>query len=581
MTSQASKMLPFGPWCPDLASINNNTASIISGCVPRNDGFGPFQDFQSFTAALPSACRGFFFARKSDGSIAIFAGTATDLYILDNTTAVWTLASQGGISYSPLVSTDNWQFAQFNDLVIAVQVNTAPQKYTLASGGNFADLGGSPPSAAFIAIVGFFVVLTGLLSNPKRMQWSDLGAPETWTAGVGLADFQDMSDGGNVINLSGGDAFGVLFQQESIRSITYAPGSAVVFQIARVSTQETLFANNSIINVGDKTFYCGASGFKMIVGSAAPKPIGKERVDRTFFADVDRSNLQLMIGASDPTSTRVYWAYKSGQGQTGLFDKVLVYDYALDQWTILPLSGEWLASLAKPGLTLEQLDAIAPTPLLVLAVAATPIGAPFGAGKCRLTLNAISNADFNLVQNSIVVYGATGTVEINGTWSATFNGFFAIDSTHIDINANFVNAYTGGGKIGGSLDALPFSLDSISKASAAQLGAVGADHKLGFFSGQNIEAILETSDGNGVGNTVEINGMRPMTDCATALVCVGTRMSSADPVVYSPEAAVDDQLWAEAYVETRFARGRMRAPAGATWSYAAGIEPDVAIAGDA
>lgn len=564
-------MQPFGPWKPDLASINNQSASIISGCVPRADGFGPFQSLQAFTQALPSGCRGFFFARRTDGSISVFAGTITDLYELNNTTFAWIVVSKGGVPYSQLVTTANWQFAQFNDLVIAVQQGTAPQKFILSSSVAFVDLGGSPPTAAFVTIVGFFLVLSGLLSNPQRVQWSDLGAPETWTAGIGLADFQDMSDGGNVGNLSGGDAFGVIFQQESIRSITYAPGSPVVFQIARVSTQETLFADYSIINVGNMTFYLGASGFKMIVGSGAPTPIGKERVDRTFFADVDRGNLQLVVGASDPTSTRVYWAYKSQQGQAGLFDKLMVYDYALDAWTVLPISGEYISSLAKPGLTLEQLDAIAPGALTVTGAANN------GAGLIRLTLNAISSAQYAIAgQNFIVVQGVTGTVEANGPWVPII-----VDSTHIDLKGStFTHAYTGGGALGGSLDALPFSLDSIAKASTAQLGGFNAQNQLGFFDGPNIEAILETSDGNGVGNLVEINGLRPMTDCATGLACIGTRMNSSAVPVYSPEVVMDDQGWCEAYVETRYARGRLRLPAGATWSWAQGIEPDVAVAGE-
>lgn len=577
MPSQASKTLNFGPWAPDLASTGGN-ANIIQNVYVRADGYGPFKSFEAFTLALPVGCRGFFFARRSDGSIAVFAGTISDLYLLNNSTFAWDLVSQGGISYSNLVTSSNWQFAQFNDLVIAVQVNTAPQKYTLASGGNFADLGGSPPSAAFVSIVGFFLVLTGLLSNPRRVQWSDLGAPETWTAGVGLADFQDMSDGGNVSNLSGGDAFGVIFQQESIRTITYAPGSSTVFQIARVSTQETLYADYSIINVGNRTFYLGASGFRMIVGSGDPVPIGKEQVDRTFFADVDKGNLQLVIGASDPTSTRVYWAYKSQQGQAGLFDTVLLYDYALKGWAKLMVSGEFLSSLAKPGLTLEQLDAIAPGALTVLGAANN------GAGLIRLTLDAVSNAFYSIAgQNFIVVQGINPSY-MNGTWRVA-----VIDGTHIDITATqdgaappaFGAAWVSGGKIGGSLDALPFSLDSISKASAAELAAFDSNHQLGFFSGANLEAIIETPDGDGVGNTVEINGLRPMTDCAIAFMSVGMRMSLADNVEYSPEVQIDNQGWAEAYVETRYSRGRMRAPAGAVWNFAQGIEPDVAIAGEA
>src|SRR6266566_2038042 len=335
MAEDTQKTLEFGEWQPDQQTIGGNNAGEVLNVYPRADGYGPFQSYVQLSQALPAACRGFFFARKSDGSIAVFAGTITDVYELDNSTFAWTLVSKGSVSYAPLVSTDNWQFGQYNDLVIAVQINTVPQKFILASASNFVDLGGSPPQASFVSIVGFFVLLTGLLSNPRRAHWSDLGAPETWNAGVGLADFQDMSDGGNVIQSSGGDAFGVLFQQESIRTMTYAPGSPTVFQINRISTQETLFAPYSIINVGDKTFYCGASGFKMIEGSGAPQAIGKEKVDRTFFADVDRSNLQLVIGASDPNATRVYWAYKSQSGSAGLFDKVMLFDYVMNRWAHL------------------------------------------------------------------------------------------------------------------------------------------------------------------------------------------------------------------------------------------------------
>jgi hypothetical protein len=101
-----------------------------------------------------------------------------------------------------------------------------------------------------------------------------------------------------------------------------------------------------------------AQGFMTMSPSGYPAPIGKERVDRTFKADVDTGNLQLVLGASDPRYSRVFWAYKSGNGAAGLFDKLLCYDYALDRWSPIALSGEYLGSLSQPGLTLENLDSI-------------------------------------------------------------------------------------------------------------------------------------------------------------------------------------------------------------------------------
>src|ERR1700694_2661974 len=324
-----SAIIPFPAFRPDLPDLGTDLSSLISGCVPSGSGYAPFKSFQAFSAALPANCRGFFFARRSDGSIAVFAGTSTDLYLLNNTTFLWGLVSKGGASYGTLVAGDDWRFAQFNDLVIAVQVNTGPQKFILSSSSAFVDLGGSPPQASHIAIVNIFVMLTGLLSNNRGVAWCDLEAPETWTAGVGLADFQDLPDGGTVHGISGGDAYGVIFQDESIRTLTYAPGSATVFQIARISTQDTLFAQYSVINAGTRTFFISAQGLKVIVAGGEPVSIGKEQVDSFFFGDVDQGNLQLLSGAADPQGTRVYWAYKSKQGNTGLFDKIICFDWSI------------------------------------------------------------------------------------------------------------------------------------------------------------------------------------------------------------------------------------------------------------
>lgn len=571
----------FAPWRPDETDIGVEASTIISGVVPRADGYGPFKDFTAFTQALPANCRGFFFARRSDGSIAVFAGTATRLYLLNNTSFAWTDVSKGGVAYGSLVGTDNWRFAQYNEFVIAVQINTVPQKYTLNVGGAFADLGGSPPQAGHIAIVNGFVMLTALLSNPRRAHWSDLDAPETWTAGVGLCDFQDFPDGGICHGVSGGDAYGLIFQDEAIRSLTYAPGSSTVFQISRISTQDTLDYQYSVINVGTRTFFHSAQGFKVVVNGGEPVSIGKEYVDAYFAGDVDTSQPQLVIGAADPQATRVYWAYKSLQGQAGLFDKLLCFDWSIKErpWSMIPMSGQFLGYLARPGLTLEALDAIAPGGLTVLGAAASPGGA-FGAGKVRLTLDAVSNATFAIAgQNFIVVQGIVGTTVANGTWLSS--QISIVDATHLDINVAMGGAWVSGGRIGGSLDALPFSLDSISTSAIAQLASVGTTGMLGFYTGENIEAILETPSGDPDGPMVFVSGLTPMTDSPDALCSIGYRMRAADDVTYTDETLVNEDGFCPQILEGRYCLGRLRIPAGSTWRYARGIRPDIGVAGEA
>jgi hypothetical protein len=281
-----------------------------------------------------------------------------------------------------------------------------------------------------------------------------------------------------------------VFQDASIRRLTYAPGSPVVFQIDRISEEKGIFAPLSIVRAGDRVFYISPDGFQVIAPGGYPQPIGKERVDRTFFADVDTGNLQLCIGASDPKGSRVYWAYKSLAGSSGLFDKILCYDSALDRWSPIAMTGEYLTTLAKPGATLESLDSIS-----------------------------------------------------------------------------------------GSLDALSFSLDDVSTASLAQLSAVNGAHKLGFFTGTNLEATLVTAEKGGDGRRIFVRGFRPITDAATVYGSVSARETAQATESYGDETLVNAIGICPQRVSTRYARGKIRIPAGTSWTYALGVEPDVVTEG--
>jgi hypothetical protein len=97
--------------------------------------------------------------------------------------------------------------------------------FDLSSATSFSNCAGSPPQAAYISVVGRFLVLSGLLSNPYRIQWSGLNATTTWTSGVNSSDFQDFPDGGVVRGVAGGE-FGTVFQDQAIRRMSYIPGSA-------------------------------------------------------------------------------------------------------------------------------------------------------------------------------------------------------------------------------------------------------------------------------------------------------------------------------------------------------------------
>lgn len=353
-------LMQWGAYLPDTSDYEGTSVHSINNVIPRGDGYGPFPGFSSFSASVSAACRGAFYALKSDGTVVIFAGTSTKLYKLDNTAFTWTDVSLGASTYSALVSSAQWQFAQTGNLVFATQANVVLQVFDLSSATAFSNALGSPPQAAYISVVGRFLVLSGLLSFPYRIQWSGLNsfnAAASWTSGVNSSDFQDFPDGGIVRGVAGGE-FGTIFQDQAIRRMSYLPGSALIFQIERVTQDMGLFAPYSIIRAGSTILFYAGQGFYKIDPGQAPVQIGREKVDRTFIADLDRANIQLFMGAADPRSTRVYWAYKSVAGTVGTYDKILGYDRTLERFFPISMTGEFLLGISQTGLTLESLDAI-------------------------------------------------------------------------------------------------------------------------------------------------------------------------------------------------------------------------------
>lgn len=483
-------LLAAGEYKPDVTDYLGTASRNVLNVVPRGDGYGPFPGPLDYSQALPSACRGGFYALKSDGTIATFAGTSNKLYLLNNTTLAWTDVSLSGGTYSALASNAQWQFVQFGNLVFATQANAVLQVYDLATPTTFTNCAGSPPQAAYISVVGRFLVLSGLLSTPFRIQWSGLNATTTWTSGVNSSDFQDLPDGGIVRGVAGGE-FGTIFQDQAIRRMSYLPGSALIFQIERVAQDKGLFAPYSIVRAGEVIFFYSTQGFHKILPGGVPQQIGREKIDRTFFDQLDKNSLQLFIGSSDPRSSRVFWAYKTGSGTAGQYDRILLYDYVLDRFTPLSVSGEYLLGLSQPGVTLEGLDAIS-----------------------------------------------------------------------------------------ASLDALVSSLDSFAVSTQPLIAQFSSAHKMGFFYGPSLEATVESPEQGTDGQRIFVRGFRPITDSPSVFGSISYRETQQVAPTTGTEVLVNARTGrCDLRRSTRYARFKARIPAGTTWSFMAGVEPDVVAEG--
>lgn len=575
-------VLAFNEWRPDVSDLRKNYTRLLRNVLPRSDGYGPFKDIETFTGALPAACRGYFVARKEDGSALLFAGTVNNLYLLDNTTLNWGEVSLGSADYTDLDTSANWVFAQFNNVVIATQRNAVMQSFDITSSTLFAALAGSPPQAGWVAVIGRFVVACDLLDDPFRVQWSGLNAITTWSSGTNSSDYQDLPDYGRVycVGEVSGDV-GVILQAGGGRRMVFAPGSEFVFQIDRMPACPGILAPYSLVITAAGAYFLSIKGFVQIDGNGGLVPIGEERVDRTFLgkheasapADIralayDSGAAQLVVGAADPSQSIILWGYKSIGNSVTKIDKGIAYHTTIKRWSPIEISGEYIAPVVRPGLTLENLDSI------VAGGALNITGTANGtSNRVRITVSSttgITSGDYKTIS------GVLGTTEANGTWAVN-----VINSTHLDlVGTTYANAYVSGGIVGASLDALPFSLDSISSASLPNISVVNTSHQLGFFRGDILEAELQTAEQSiDQGYRIDINGLRPITDADSVFCAVVKRENLSDTEDEGDESEMDTDGNCPVLEDTRYARAKMRIPASTDWTFATGIEPDTSRAG--
>ena len=159
--AKPDKGVQFGEWRPDIALIDNQYAAIAENVYPGPNSYLPFPGLAPITAAQLPGCIGLTFARTLTGAYLIFAGTATKLYRWSGSAWVDVSRTVGG-AYN-VAAGDRWTWAQFGQNLVAVQIGDAPQTINVDTGTNFANLGGSPPKATSVCVIGDFLVLAGLV----------------------------------------------------------------------------------------------------------------------------------------------------------------------------------------------------------------------------------------------------------------------------------------------------------------------------------------------------------------------------------------------------------------------------------
>jgi hypothetical protein len=280
--------IKLAPFAPDTASVDAGVSAVATNVVPRSDGYGPVLAPVPLSLALPAECRGAIAVFSPTYNFPIYvAGTNTGLYVYRTTDKAWLPVTNTARSYS-VPPGDYWSFVVYGTLLLACSAGTPVQKVVIdqvQAGKAFEDLGGNPPRARHMGVVGDFLVLAGLPDTPQTVRWSNSGNIEQWPLGQldQEGDEQQLPDGGAVTGFAGGE-YGVIFQERAIRRMTLSPSSGTVFDCSVLEENRGAVAPWCIAKVGPRIFFLDRDGFyALVIGGGPSTPIGAERVNR-FFA---------------------------------------------------------------------------------------------------------------------------------------------------------------------------------------------------------------------------------------------------------------------------------------------------------
>lgn len=361
-------LVQFGEFQPDQPDYNNPGSSNIKNVLPvTKDSYGPMPSLGSYSSTLALPCIGSAFMRDKAANVDGFAGTTAKLYRLSGGSTTWADVSLSG-GYT-VAGGETWNFAVMDQRVTAWNINTAAQTFLVGTDSLFSNLSASAPQARYATVVKDFLFVGNTTDStngarPQRVWWSALGDGTSWptpgtvTATQVQSDFQDLlGDGGWVQGLAAGLAGAdvAIFQERRIWRGMYV-GSPDIFSFQMVDAGRGTPIPGSIVSGSGVAYYISDTGFMAFDGQTAV-PIGDQKVDNFFWSDVDQNHLFNVSAAISPTQKMVFWAYPGAGSNGGIPNKIMVYHYTLNRFTIIDLiTLQRLATGMTVGFTLDQLN---------------------------------------------------------------------------------------------------------------------------------------------------------------------------------------------------------------------------------
>jgi hypothetical protein len=298
-------------------------------------------------------------AQDDSGVTRILAGDASKLYRLSGSS--WSDVSKaGGYSVS---DADWWEMAKWGNQAIATNITDAVQVANLNT-GLFADLFTSTlkPKARHLGVVRQRFVVIGNLNEgstayPYRVRWTAIDdATDIDQSQVTQSDFQDLRDDAGWVNAIVGGEYGLVFQERGITRMTYV-GTPEVFQMDYVERQRGAWAPRSVVPLGQGAFFLSDEGFFFFTGAEAI-PIGDGKIDEYLLDNLNYAYRHRIIGSLYPGDHAVAWTFPTNAQVGGNPDKMLIFHWPTQEWSLVDLDMDHIFSALSVGFTLDDLDTV-------------------------------------------------------------------------------------------------------------------------------------------------------------------------------------------------------------------------------
>ncbi len=333
------KPIILGEWLPDQPSFQNNGLLVAANTYPGARGYRPVGQFVQVAPAGAANFLGAATFTAPRGENIIIGGTASNLYRVS--AGAW---SSIGSGYTTL---GRWRFAQFGGLAIATNDANPLQKIDLDTGA-VSILGGNPPTFRMLAVVKDFLVGGVLNGRANELGWCAINNAEDWTFGQNQSDYQIMPSGGDINGLFGGE-FGLILQRNRITRMEYVGGNEI-FVINEISTNFGCVSPHSVVQHGQIGCFLSDNGFMMWDG-ASLKPIGSERIDRTFRASYGKASWSAMSAAVDIRNQVFKWS---------MGDRIFCYHWLLDRWSVINQAAQIIFSGVTRSISVDEDDPTVP-----------------------------------------------------------------------------------------------------------------------------------------------------------------------------------------------------------------------------